>query len=133
MIVSMVSLTKLEAEDIAGVIGIAVFSGLMLGFLAWAIRRSLRKAEAERVLEGEAYLYDLNALQWLGEIWDRALTLVVSRGRRTTDHPKPRAKSIVTVVKAPKNRYGIGFIDVEDQSGNRYLAVPRTRLRRLKN
>ncbi len=61
----------------------------------------------------------------------RATSLAPNKGMHGGRAPKdtnPPMGAVVTVVKAPKNPIGVGYVTVEDEHGNVYNAVEPKRL-----
>ena len=69
-----------------------------------------------------------NKLGRLTDWQNKALGTVVHGGRVPKD-TNPPIGAVVTVLRAPKNPLGVGYVTVEDEHGNVYNAVLPQRLR----
>jgi hypothetical protein len=76
---------------------------------------------------GLKYIYRPNIIERGTDLQNKALGTVVHGGRVPKD-TNPRIGAVVTVLKAPNNPLGVGYVTVEDEHGNVYNAVEPKRL-----
>ena len=76
---------------------------------------------------GLKYIYRPNIIERGTDLQNKALGTVVHAGRVPKD-TNPRIGAVVTVLKAPNNPLGVGYVTVEDEHGNVYNAVEPKRL-----
>ena len=74
------------------------------------------------------YVYGPSKLDRLTDLYNKVLGFVVHGGRVWEDSDPPLG-AVVTVLKAPKNPLGVGYVTVEDEFGIVYNAVLPQRLR----
>jgi hypothetical protein len=73
------------------------------------------------------YIYRPNMIERGTDLQNKALGTVV-HGGRVPKNSNPPIGAVVTVLKAPKDPLGVGYVTVEDEDGNVYNAVLPHRL-----
>jgi hypothetical protein len=76
---------------------------------------------------GLRYIYRPNIIERGTDLQNKALGTVV-HGGRVPKNTNPPIRAVVTVLKAPKDPLGVGYVTVEDENGNVYNAVLPHRL-----
>jgi hypothetical protein len=79
------------------------------------------------------YVYGPSKLDRLTDRYNKVLASVVHGGRVPKYTTDPPLGAVVTVLKAPKNPLGVGYVTVEDEFGIVYNAVLPQRLRQATN
>lgn len=77
---------------------------------------------------GLRYIYRPNIIERGTDLQNKALGTVM-HGGRVPKNTNPPIRAVVTVLKAPKDPLGVGYVTVEDENGNVYNAVLPHRLR----